>query len=82
MSDKQSSIRAAIRQLQTKMLLISYAYGRKEKRKLIGLTTSSIKSITSPVIAIMISLTEKANYFKSIILGVHLFHQTIFSAYS
>ena len=53
MSDKQSSIRAAIRQLQTKMLFIFYACGRKEKRKLIGIPTTSIKSITSPVIAII-----------------------------
>ena len=53
MSDKQSSIRAAIRQLQTKMLFISYAYGAKEKRKLIGISTTAIKSITSPVIAII-----------------------------
>ena len=53
MSDKQSSIRAAIRQLQTKMLFISYAYGREEKHKLIGVPTTSIKSIASPVIAII-----------------------------
>ena len=54
MSDKQSSIRAAIRQLQTEMLFISYAYGKKEKPKLIiGIPTTSIKSITSPVIAIV-----------------------------